>query len=440
MSATTPDSAAAPDLSLIESQIERYRDEAEQLLEELVSVRSVNPRQPGVDGEEYAGEETRANRLLGERLADVGMDLHSVEADPGRENLVGVLHGSGAGRSLALNGHIDTVGPQQGRFPDPWRPERVDGLMYGLGTTDMKAGHAAMWLAVKALREANVSLRGDLHVHSVVGEETMDHRAGTTAVLEAGFRTDAALIMEPTSTGDGFMNVSNTAPGNALFSVSVEGRSTHWASRNLAIRPGGMGAEVGVNAIDKIVQVYEALRRLEDEWGLSMSHPQFPPGAFIIHPGVLRADVGFEAAPYFPDRGRLDYLLSFPPGVIFEEVRMEVEAQLRHACALDPWLREHPAVVEWHDTWPPAYTSPDGDFARAALSARNGAVGAADAPGCVPAGAQSDASFYEAQGVATLVSGPGNLLRAHAPDEAVDLDMIPVTAKMIARLAVDWCG
>lgn len=353
-----------------------------------------------------------------------------------------MLTGSGGGRSLALNGHIDTVGPQSGNVRDPWQPHREGTLLYGLGATDMKAGHAAMWLAVRALTSAGVSLRGDVHIHSVVGEETMDHELGSTAVLEAGFRTDAAVVPEPTSTADGLLQLSNTAPGNALFAVSVDGKSTHWASRNLAIRPGGGGERVGVNAIDKIFRVYRALIELEEEWGLTKSHPQYTPGAFIIHPGVLRADVGFPAAPYFPDRGRLDYLLSFPPGVTFDEVRAEIEAHVAHACALDPWLRHHPAVIEWTATWPPAYTDPQSEFARAAAQARAATLSLtpeAD-PGYVPAGAQSDASFYEAQGIPAIVGGPGNLLHAHAPNEAVDLTMIPIAAKLYARLILDWCA
>ncbi|WP_431779589.1 M20 family metallopeptidase [Microbacterium aurantiacum] len=443
MSAQESARGAARVQEKVDAAILKHAHEAERLLVELVAVPSVNPLQPGVDTASYAGGESRANELLGDWLRGVGMETHLVEAEEGRANLVGVRRGTGGGRSLGINAHIDTVAPQQGRFSDPWKAQRVGNLLYGLGTTDMKAAHAAAWLAMKALDDAGVDLAGDLHIHSVVGEETMSHGIGTTAVLDAGFGVDAVLIPEPTSSDDDLFRLANTAAGNYLFSLTVRGKSTHWASRNLAIRAGGGGDAVGVNAIDKGFYIYTAMRQLEEQWAFSKRHPQFPPGAFIIHPGVLHADIGFAAAPYFPDRARFDYLLSFPPGETSEQIRREVEAHITAAAALDPWLAAHPVEFEWIDTWPPAYTDPSSDFARIALAARNDVVTALaaaplDAP--QPNGAQSDASFYEARGIPALVCGPGNLLVAHAADEYVNVDLVPAAARMIVRTALGWSG
>lgn len=434
--------SAAEVIDQLDATILEHAPDAEQLLVELVAVPSVNPLQPGVDPDAYAGGETRANELFGRWLRDVGMEIHTVEAEPGRANLVGIRRGSGGGRSLGINAHIDTVAPLAGRFEDPWKAERVGDLLYGLGVTDMKAAHAAAWLAVKALNTVGVELPGDLQIHSVVGEETMSHGIGTTAVLEAGFGVDAVIIPEPTSSGDDLFQLANTAAGNYLFSLTVRGRSTHWASRNLAIRAGGGGDEVGVNAIDKAFYVYSAMRQLEEQWAFSKRHPQFPPGAFIIHPGVLHADIGFPAAPYFPDRARFDYLLSFPPGETSEQIRSEIEGHLNAAAAMDPWLAEHPIEFEWIDTWPPAYTDPSSDFVRAALNARNDVVAGFGSPALAapqPNGAQSDASFYEAKGIPALVCGPGNLLVAHAADEYVDVNLIPAAARILVRTALEWC-
>jgi len=429
-------------LAQLDAAIAAYTADAERLLVDLVAVPSVNPLQPGVSAEKYRGGESRANELLGEWLREAGMETHLVEAEPGRANLVGIRRGGGGGRSLGINAHIDTVAPQQGRFEDPWKAVRIENLLYGLGTTDMKAAHAAAWLAVKALNSAGVELAGDLHLHSVVGEETMSHGIGTSAVLEAGFAVDAAIIPEPTSSEGELFRLANTAAGNYLFSLTVPGKSTHWASRNLAIRAGGGGDAVGVNAIDKAFYIYTAMRQLEEQWAFSKRHPQFPPGAFIIHPGVLQADIGFPAAPYFPDRARFDYLLSFPPGETSEQIRDEVESHVRAAAALDPWLAEHPVRFEWIDTWPPAYTDPSSLFARIALRARNAVateLGASALETPQPNGAQSDASFYEARGIPALVCGPGNLLVAHAADEYVDLSLIPAAARMLVRTAMGWC-
>lgn len=430
-------------LSRLDAAIAEHAAAAEELLVELVAVPSVNPLQPGVDADAHRGGESAANALLAEWMSRAGAENHIVPGEADRDNLVSVLPGTGSGRSLAVNAHIDTVAPQDGWTTDPWTAVRTGDRIYGLGTTDMKAAHAAAWLAFTALRQVGVQLAGDLQLHSVIGEETMSHELGTTAVLEAGFVTDAALVPEPTSGEDGALQVANTAAGNYLFSMTVRGKSTHWASRNLAIRAGGGGDAVGVNAIDKAFYVYSALRQLEEQWAFTKTHDQFPPGAFIIHPGVLHADVGHAAAPYFPDRARFDCLLSFPPGETSAAIRAEIERHVRIACSLDPWLAAHPVEFEWIDTWPPAYTDPESDFAQIVLAARNSAVETlSEAPNWspVPNGAQSDASFYEAHGVPALVCGPGNLLSAHAANEYVDRRLIAVTAQMILRTALGWNG
>lgn len=424
----------------IDEAISTRAQQACDFLASLVSVQSVNPLQPGIDGEQYLGGESAANAVVANALEEIGLETAEVAVDPTRPNLVGLRRGNGGGRSLAFNAHIDTVAPQS---EAAWQPEIRGGRMHGLGTTDMKSGHAAIWLALAALRDLDVELAGDVHVHSVVGEETMSHELGTSAVLDAGYRTDAVVVAEPTSSQGVPARVFNSAAGNYLFYVEVEGKSTHWVNRPRTIRAGGEGEAIGVNAADKAVYIYSAMRQLEEQWAFSKSHPAFPPGAFIIHPGVLRADVGFPAAPYFPDRARIDYLLSFPPGTAAEEVRTEVEQHITRACAMDPWLREHPATFGWVDSWPPAYSPPDSDFVRAAVRARHRLSvfddDVIDITGAETASYQSDAAFYEAQGVPAVVCGPGDIACAHAADEWVDVATIPRLARVYARLITDWC-
>lgn len=432
---TTVDAAA------IDAAVAARSEEALDLLARLVATQSVNPLQPGIDGEQYLGGEEAANAVVEDALRRLDLETATVAVDERRPNVVGIRRGTGGGRSLAFNAHIDTVAPQS---DTACKPEIRDGRMYGLGTTDMKGGHAAIWLALAALRDLGVSLAGDVHVHSVVGEETMSHELGTTAVLEAGYRTDAAVVAEPTSGADAAGHIFNSAAGNYLFAVTLTGKSTHWVNRPRAIRAGGEGDAIGVNAADKAVYIYQAMRQLEEQWAFSKSHPAFPPGSFVIHPGVLRADVGFPAAPYFPDRARIDYLLSFPPGERAEDVRAEVEQHIRLACEMDPWLREHPVEFEWIDTWPPSYSPPDSAFVQAALRARQD-VSASDPAiagiAAVETGTyQSDSAFYEAQGVPAIVCGPGDITCAHAADEWVDVAAVTVLARTYARLILDWCG
>ena len=81
----------------------------------------------------------------------------------GRPQLAARFNGTGGGRSLLLNGHIDVVSPEPlDRWTsDPWRAEVRDGQLYGRGSGDMKGGIAAMVTAAETLAELGVPLAGD---------------------------------------------------------------------------------------------------------------------------------------------------------------------------------------------------------------------------------------------------------------------------------------
>ena len=312
--------------------VEARREDAVELLQELVRVNSVNPEFAGVRREDVIGGETRANEILRERYEQAGLETHWVAPDPERRNLVGVRKGrNGGGRSLALNGHVDTVPPVD---PDnwvngnPWNPEIRDERLYGIGSTDMKGSDAAMWLVAQALTDAGIELEGDLLLHSVVGEETMQHELGTSAVLESGFTADAAIVTEPTSIPHP-LTVCPIAAGNWYFRIHVEGRATHCGNRALAIRPGGPGDAIGVNALEKAVKIVVALQELEQQWGLTKSHPYFMPGFFSLLPGVFHADPGLDIPFYIPHRAEVAYSLWYPP----DETADEVEGANRGARA-----------------------------------------------------------------------------------------------------------
>ena len=91
-----------------------------------------------------------------------------------RPNVVGTFRGTGGGRSLILNGHIDTVTiePTHEWTRDPFGAEIDNGLMYGRGTSDMKGGLMAAMLAMTYMKEAGASLRGDVILQSVVNGGT----------------------------------------------------------------------------------------------------------------------------------------------------------------------------------------------------------------------------------------------------------------------------
>src|SRR5207302_528763 len=109
------------------------------LICDLVRIESVNP-----DLVASGSGEKAIAQFVAKWLTDADLEVDIVEPVPGRPSVVGVLHGSGGGKSLMLNAHLDTVGP--GGMPDAFSPRVADGRVYGRGACDMKASLAAIMI------------------------------------------------------------------------------------------------------------------------------------------------------------------------------------------------------------------------------------------------------------------------------------------------------
>jgi acetylornithine deacetylase/succinyl-diaminopimelate desuccinylase family protein len=421
--------------------VDALADELVASLQAAIRIPSVNPRYPGVDEAEYLGRETEVSRLVGDLYSRAGAEVDGFGLAPGRENCVGRVRGSGGGRSLVLNGHVDVVPggpPEDWTDGDPFSGRVSGGLVFGRGACDMKGGLIAQAYAAIALREAGIELRGDLLLQAVVGEETMEHELGTTACVERGYGADAGVVCEA-SAPPAPLGVVVATPGVARFVVTVEGKRTHPGMRFETIRAGGAGARVGVSAIDKAIEIHAAIRRREEEWGLTKRHPLFAPGQFTIHAGVMVGAPRGNRDPFFiPDEAMLDYIVIFPPDDEPAAVREEIEELVAGAAALDGWLREHPPAIEWKHTWPPSVVASDHPLVAAACAAHEQATGSPART--VAWTAVHDGTFLNRAGIPAIAYGPGDVAVAHAADEHVRIDELVAAARTYALLAAGWCG
>ncbi|MCL4289403.1 MAG: ArgE/DapE family deacylase [Thermoleophilia bacterium] len=434
---------------LCETVLARVDALARELVETLskaVQIESVNPKYPGQAYDEVVGGEGAVAKLVAEVYRGIGCEVDLFAIEPGRENAVGVLRGAGGGRSLIYNGHTDVVPPGD---PVNWHSGspfsgRIDrDRVWGRGSTDMKGGVLAQAFAARALGEAGVRLSGDLILEAVVGEEVMDHECGVTATVRRGYVADAAVVSEPSSPPDP-LAVVPASPGLLWFSVTVPGKASHASMRAHTFRAGGLGAAVAVNAIDKGVDIYLALRRLEDEWGQTKRHPLFPPGHFTIHPGVVTGGPKGVLVPFFiSDFMTLEYCCWYHPDEDPEDVKREIEEHVHRAAQLDPWLREHPPVVEWKLNWPAFSVDPEHPICIAVGDAHELAVAGtrfAGRPAVNGFAAVEDVSFLNLGGVTAISYGPGDLRVAHADDEYILIDELVAACKTYAILALGWCG
>jgi acetylornithine deacetylase len=396
--------------------------------------------------DDVVGGEGEVSKFVAGIYGSIGCEVDLFAIEPGRENAVGVLKGAGGGRSLIYNGHVDVVPPGD---PANWTSGspfsgKIDAdRVWGRGSTDMKSGILAQAFAARALVECDVRLAGDLILEAVVGEEVMDHECGVTATVKRGYTADAAVVSEPSSP-PAPLAIVPVSPGLLWFSVTVPGKASHASMRANTFRAGGLGASVAVNAIDKGVDLYLAIRRLEDEWGQSKRHPLFPPGHFTIHPGVVTGGPKGVLVPFFiSEYMTIEYCCWYHPDDDPEDVKREIETHVERAAQLDSWLREHPPVVEWKLNWPPFSVDPDHPICHAIGDAHErAAVGTrfAGRPETHGFAAVEDVSFLNLGGVTAVSYGPGDLRVAHADDEYVLIDELVTAAKTYAILAMAWCG
>ncbi len=393
------------------------------------------PTVVAVDGEEAEGQKVVAARLreLGCRVDVWDPDVAELRRHPefqdvaedydGRPVVVGVLPGTGGGRSIILNGHIDVVaaGPHEG-WPHggPWGGAIVDGHLYGRGASDMKSGLASYIEAIACLREARIRLRGDVVVQSVIDEEQGGN--GTLAAVLRGYRADGALIGEPTN-----MTLVTKNAGIRWVRIVVTGKSAH-----------GAYPDAGVNAMDKAILLYQAIMSYETARVKDLSDPLFAhyERPFPFSFGVFRAG---DWPSVVPDVAIFEGRVGFPPEVSGQQFQEEFESRVRDIAATDPWLKDHPPKVEWFGLRVnPAVTEEHHQLVTVTQGSMEDVLGrSVELKG--KAGG-TDMRLLVGAGIPTVQVGPGLSAQAHAVGESVPIQNIIDVTKTVALSLVRWCG
>ncbi len=420
--------------------IRRGKDELVSLASELIGY-DTTARNPGDPPREEAALQTSLARRL--TTAGAAADLWEPRQTPpdsrflppsldfsGRPQLAATFAGTGDGRSLMLNGHIDAVdaGDVDLWTSPPLRPEVREGRLYGRGAADMKGGIASCVFAAEMLSRLGIRLRGDLIVSTNTDEESSG--AGGYALVERGLRADACLVAEPT----GF-DAWVSCRGTVTPTIIVDGRAGHAEMRQPHWREGG-----AVNAIEKMTMVLDAVRRLREEWRdrADQKHPLLPPGDIV--PTIIK---GGNWMVTYPERCELVVDITYLPAHVDAEgtgraVEREVMEWVAAAAAADPWLADHPPRFEWTVDVVPAEIPSDHPVVTMALGlgaqlGRSGRISALDSW-------HDAATFTRLGGTPSFSYGPGGIMTAHAVDEYVPVDDLVDLAAAAALLAMRWCG
>ena len=215
------------------SKAESYREDLADFLSDLVSIRSFS-----------AGEREVIERIRRE-MVKVGFDEVIVD---GLGNILGRI-GNGK-KVIAMDAHIDTVevGNEKLWKVDPFSGEMKDGVIYGRGASDQKAGMAAMVYGAKIMKEEGLTGDFTLYVTGTVMEEDCDGLCWRYIIERDGIRPDFVVITEPTN-----LNIYRGHRGRMELQIRTVGRSCHASA-----------PERGVNAIYRMARIIAEIERLNE--------------------------------------------------------------------------------------------------------------------------------------------------------------------------------
>lgn len=333
------------------------------------------------------------------------------------------MKGTGGGRSIILNGHIDVVpeGDRNDWEHDPFSGRVEDGKLFGRGSTDMKGGTVSLLLAMEAIIELGIKLKGDVIFQSVIEEESGG--AGTLAAVLRGYSADGAIIPEPTN-----MKLFPKQQGSMWFRISVKGRSAH----------GGTRYE-GINAIEKAIYVITKLQELEKVRNLKIEDPLYSNIPIPIPINIGKIYSG-EWPSSVPDIAVIEGRMGVAPDEEMKSAEKELEDCLKEAVQHDEWLKRNPPQVEWFGgRWLPGDLEQD-HLLMAVLSESFETVkGKQPAVEASPWG--TDGGILSKVGnTPVVVFGPGVTEAAHDVNEFIFLGEVFDAAEIIALAILEWCG
>jgi acetylornithine deacetylase len=398
------------------------------------------------------GEEGAVQAYIAQRLKNLGLAVELFEADPeavhrhpeytrseieekygfrNRPNVAATLKGAGGGRSLLAFTHVDTVpeGDRSHWRVDPFGGHIEGGRLYGRGAADNKSGYALVMAALQVLRAMNVTLCGDVTAVSVVDEE-VGGAGGAVALVQKGYRADACLYPHSLSTG---LAPQIACAGGLIFTVTVRGRSAH-----------NLDGQMGVNAIGKMMKVYDALVALDEERSARVRYAPFeayfrvsgmPERASNLVAAVI---AGGEWAYRVCADAKLTCSIGFPPTETPNSVRAEIESCIQAVAEGDPWLQANPPRLEWQ--WQTSAAETDSAHPIVQLVKRNVEDVLGREVEILGIPTFSDIRFpILYMDMPTVCYGPmaGNL---HGADEWLDVNDWLRAVEITVITLMDWCG
>ena len=381
----------------------------------------------------FKTEETEVARFLSGFLEKRGYDVQLQEVEPGRFQTVAVLRGTGGGKSLMLNGHIDIDPLAMGWKRDPWTPAIEGARIYGGGIRNMKGGVSSMIEAAEAIRQSGTELKGDLVLACVVGE--LQGGVGTTYLCQHGPLADMAVVPEPF----GANNILTVHAGVLEMAIHVLGNSRHISRK-----------EEAVDAIAKMCKAVPAISNVEFTYTPREDLPGLPRinvGTII---GGRGRDYDLRGPNWVSDFCTVIVDVRYLPGMTSTSVKEDIQRALDQVGRDDPDFRfeiempPHPKHKVFTVVMEP-FDLPKDEYILDTVLRQYRTVTGGE-PTCVGAvlpGSYTgdDTCHLWRAGVPCLLYGPGGGSESDTiPDEYIRISDMEQVAKVLALTALDVCN
>lgn len=360
-------------------------------------------------------EERQLAEYMAGQMHALGLHTELMPVPGERLNAIGTLKGQGGGHSLLFNGHLDTNPVTEGWTVDPWAGKVDEEFIYGIGVSNMKAGDAAYFCALKTLIDAGIKLKGDVILTYVVGE--LQGGIGTIAAIEQGVKADYFINSEPTDLQAVTLHV-----GSLMFVIELTGDTRHLSKRDEA-----------VDVISAAVVLIPQINAITFSGARSPKHAKVNRGHIGVVRGALGRDLEEWRPPQVADFLRLRGSARYTPGQTVESVLADLQGLLDRLCRQFPGLQA--SLINDSDNQPlmPPFEVPlDSPIVKAVNAAYRQVRGEPQPTGIItpPAFFGTDAAhFHQRLGMQGVVCGPGGKFNT-MPDERVHkrdyLDMVRV--------------
>jgi acetylornithine deacetylase len=373
------------------------------VLKELIQIESVNPSLvSGGSGEKKIAEYIHAY------MKKLGIKTIKQNVVSNRFNVIGILSGKGSGKTLLLNGHMDTVGIT-GMEIDPLKARDKNGYISGRGSADMKSGISAMLASCEAILSSRIILGGDVIFSFVIDEEYKS--IGTEKLLEA-FNAQGAIVCEPTD-----LKIGLAHKGFVWADVNIFGKSAH-----------GSRPEEG---IDAIMKAGKFLCEIDNLGGKKLNKKRHP---LLGYPSVhCSTIIGGKELSTYPDFCRIQLERRTVPGETRYSFKNELDEIIKKLKSGDQTF-DGQAFIRFER--PPLVTGMTESIVKSLREAYQKVLEKKPVLGGISW--WMDSALISSAGIPAVAFGPAGK-GLHGAEETVDFRSVVKTASVLTQTIFEFC-